>query len=355
MGRLLKAALAAAAVIALISPCAPAADPKTDIKELGRKVKAIEKQKETEHRRLAQIDRRIELTRRDMLEAEKKSKELKARMEEQKARIAASESTLREARRMLRRKWAAFYKGAYLDMVDILAAHPEYSGYVDAVIAHDLDRIEAYQKTKEDLQGQRDALDRITLQHEAALRDLDRAIRDLNERHDEKTRLIASLDAQKRDCENRIKALMKKLRERPTALPDRGMNKRIGELPWPVKGSLVRGFGISRDMGYAQISNGVDIEAQEGTPVKTIYSGRIAFYDTLPKFGNTMIIDHGGGLFTVYGHLMKALKAAGEEVKAQEEVALVGASGDVSRPTLHFEIRYKDKPQDPVRWLSSKR
>ncbi|HPP79276.1 MAG TPA: M23 family metallopeptidase [Deltaproteobacteria bacterium] len=52
---------------------------------------------------------------------------------------------------------------------------------------------------------------------------------------------------------------------------------------------------------------------------------------------------------------MKALKAAGEEVKAQEEVALVGASGDVSRPTLHFEIRYKDKPQDPVRWLSSKR
>jgi septal ring factor EnvC (AmiA/AmiB activator) len=121
-----------------------------------------------------------------------------------------------------------------------------------------------------------------------------------------------------------------------------------------VAGRIVQGFGISREKGYALISHGVDIEADEGAPVKTIHAGKIVFYNWVTNFGNTMIIDHGGSLYSVYGHLQKSLKSLGESVESREDVALVGQSGDVLRPTLHFEIRYNDKPQDPAKWLSRK-
>jgi septal ring factor EnvC (AmiA/AmiB activator) len=348
------AALAAALVILAPHLDGAASDTRSAIKELGLKVKAIEEQKKKEHTRLEEIDRSMARTGQKILEARRRSEELARKIEDHKTRIAAYETILREAQQSLRRKWVALYKGAYLDMADLVAAHPEYAGYVDAVILRDMMEMERYRRAKQGLVEQRNNLDRVSKEHEAVLRDLDRTIGELRSEHTEKARLLASLDRRKKDYEGRIQALMKKLQERPTALPNRGMSKRLGSLPWPVQGTVVRGFGITRDQGFAQISNGVDIEAQEGTPVKSVYSGRIVYYDALPKFGNTMIIDHGGGLYTVYGHLARALKSNGESVSAQEAVALVGSSGDVRRPTLHFEIRYKDKPQDPVQWLSRK-
>jgi septal ring factor EnvC (AmiA/AmiB activator) len=255
---------------------------------------------------------------------------------------------------MLRRKWVALYKGAYLDMADIVYTHGEYSGYIDAIISKNKDELMGYRKTREQLYNAKARLDNVSREQKDNLNMLQRKVGSLNGQREKKSVLLASLRKEKQSYQEEIQRLLKELQARKTYAPNRGMAKKMGDLPWPVAGRIVRGFGISREKGYALISHGVDIEADEGAPVKTIHAGKIVFYNWVTNFGNTMIIDHGGSLYSVYGHLQKSLKSLGESVGSREDVALVGQSGDVLRPTLHFEIRYNDKPQDPAKWLSRK-
>jgi septal ring factor EnvC (AmiA/AmiB activator) len=335
-----------------LSPTAWAKDESKKIKELDRKVKAIEEKHRAEEQRIRDIDRIISLTQGEISSVRERGRALNEKITAQKTQIGQYEKALRQSQGALRKKWLALYKGAYLDMVDVLSTRAEYSGYIDAIIAKNKEELAEYTQAKERLVAAKDRLDEASRAQKENLKELQDKVSVLNREHEKKAVLLASLRKEKRTYQGQIQRLLKQLQASRAKTPSRGMDKRMGDLPWPVKGTIVRGFGISTQDGYAQISNGVDIEVAEGTPVKTIHAGTVAYYNYVPKFGNTLIIDHGGGLFSVYGHLQKALKAAGDSVDAREDVALVGQSGDVDRPVLHFEIRHKDKPQDPVKWLS---
>lgn len=346
--------LALAVVTGLFALCGDclAKDESAAIKELGRKVKAIDQKQRTEEQRLRDIDRRISLTQEKVSSAREKAEAINEKIAERKAEIRRYQSALSQSQGALKQKWIALYKGAYLDMVDVLYTHAEYAGYVDIIISRNQEELTRYHRTREQLLRAKVRLDDASRAQRENLKVLEERIGALNTEHEEKARVLASLNREKKTYEEQIQGLLKKLRERKTEVPNKGMAKKMGDLPWPVQGTLVRGFGVSSDEGYAQISHGVDIEAADGAPVKTIHAGTVAYYNWMPKFGNTMIIDHGGGLFSVYGHLQKALKSTGDAVAAREDIALVGQSGDVLKPTLHFEIRFKEKAQDPVKWLS---
>jgi septal ring factor EnvC (AmiA/AmiB activator) len=335
-----------------LSLTAWAKDESRKIQELGRKVKAIDEKHQAEQQRIRDIDRTISLTQGEISSVREKGRAINEKIIAQRIQIGRYEKALVQSQGALRQKWLALYKGAYLDMVDVLSTRAEYSGYIDAIIAKNKEELAEYAQAKERLVAAKDRLDEASRAQKENLKELQEKASVLNEEHEKKAVLLASLRKEKRTYEGQIQRLLKQLQAGRAKSPSRGMDKRMGDLPWPVKGPIVRGFGISTQDGYAQISNGVDIEAAEGSPVKTIHAGTVAYYNYVPKFGNTMIIDHGGGLFSVYGHLQKALKTSGDSVNAREDVALVGQSGDVDRPILHFEIRHKDKPQDPVKWLS---
>jgi len=324
------------------------------IKELGKKVQAIDQKRRSEEQRLQDIDRNISSLQGEIASARDEAARINEKILQQKAQIQYYQRALRESQGMLKKKWIALYRGAYLDMADIVYSHAEYSGYIDAVIQENKDQLMGYRQTRQQLLDAKRRLDDTSRDQRENLKVLQGKALSLNDERQKKSVLLASLRRQKQTYQEEIQRLLKELQSRKTVTPNRGMDKKMGDLPWPVAGKIVRGFGISREQGYAQISHGVDIEADEGAPVKTIHAGRVVFYNWVTNFGNTMIIDHGGSLYSVYGHLQKPLKNTGESVEAREDVALVGQSGDVLRPTLHFEIRYQDKPQDPVKWLSRK-
>lgn len=345
-------ALAVLALILALSGTGLAKDESRTIKELGRKVQALDQKRRSEEQKLQDIDRRISSTQEEISSTRDRALLINEKIATQKAQIRMYQRALMQSQGALRQKWIALYKGAYLDMVDLLYTHGEYAGYIDAIITRNKEELSEYHRTRERLLQAKVRLDEASNAQRENLKMLEAKVGSLNSEHENKARLLASLSREKKTYEEQIQRLLKKLQERKSEVPNRGMAKRMGDLPWPVQGTIVRGFGITKDEGYAQISHGVDIEASEGAPVKTIHAGTVVYYSWIPKFGNTMIIDHGGGLYSVYGHLQKALKSNGEPVNAREDVALVGQSGDVMKPTLHFEIRFKDKPQDPVRWLS---
>jgi septal ring factor EnvC (AmiA/AmiB activator) len=123
-----------------------------------------------------------------------------------------------------------------------------------------------------------------------------------------------------------------------------------GRLPWPVQGRLSRSFGQPRG-GGALRWNGVMLAAEVGTPVRAVYHGRVAFSDWLPGLGLLVIVDHGDGYMSLYGHNEALLKEPGDWVTPGEAIAQVGDTGGQTGPALYFEIRHRGAPVDPRPWV----
>jgi septal ring factor EnvC (AmiA/AmiB activator) len=123
-----------------------------------------------------------------------------------------------------------------------------------------------------------------------------------------------------------------------------------GQLPWPVKGRLANKFGSVRVESAESTWDGVLIDASEGTEIRAITSGKVAFSDWLRGYGLLMIIDHGKGFMTLYAFNQSLYRQVGEWVDVGEVIASVGQSGGRSHSGLYFGIRNKGKPVDPLEW-----
>jgi murein hydrolase activator len=124
-----------------------------------------------------------------------------------------------------------------------------------------------------------------------------------------------------------------------------------GRLTWPVEGRLLERFGNPRPGGGATW-NGLLIGTAASAPVRAVHSGRVAFADWLRGYGLLLILDHGDGYLTLYGHNEALLKGVGDWVDASEPIARAGASGGASQNALYFELRQDGVAYDPRKWFA---
>lgn len=123
-----------------------------------------------------------------------------------------------------------------------------------------------------------------------------------------------------------------------------------GKLPWPVNGRLLANFGTTRGGDERTKWDGVLISASAGSQVRAVHGGRVVFADWLRGAGLLVILDHGNGYLSLYGHNQSLLKDAGDMVKAGDVIATVGTSGGQDTPALYFAIRQQGRPSDPAQW-----
>lgn len=125
-----------------------------------------------------------------------------------------------------------------------------------------------------------------------------------------------------------------------------------GSLRWPVQGPILISYGSPRT---AELKwKGTLIGASEGTQVKAVAPGQVVYADWLDGFGMLLVIDHGKGYMSLYGHNQSLLRQVGQSVEQGEPVALVGDSGGQDRPGLYFEIRYQGEAINPTKWLAKR-
>ncbi|SQH74487.1 Peptidase, M23/M37 family protein [Shewanella benthica] len=120
------------------------------------------------------------------------------------------------------------------------------------------------------------------------------------------------------------------------------------KLKWPTKGSIKSGFG-SRRSGQVKWK-GVTLSAPEGQTIAAIAAGKVIYADWLRGFGMVLVVDHGKGYMSLYGHAQTLLKNPGDSVNKGEPIALVGRSGGQTEPSLYFEVRHKGQAVDPARY-----
>ncbi len=122
---------------------------------------------------------------------------------------------------------------------------------------------------------------------------------------------------------------------------------------WPVEGQITASFGERIDPfnGEGAFHSGVDISAGVGSPVIAPADGAVTFADFLGGYGRAIMIDHGHGITTRYGHLSSFAVAAGQYIHRGDTIGYVGSSGRSTGPHLHYEVRINDAPVNPYKYL----
>ena len=159
--------------------------------------------------------------------------------------------------------------------------------------------------------------------------------------------------AQKQDTTPRhagSRTLEKPASPPPAEIGGSGFAALRGQLRQPVPGDISNRFGSSRAEG-AGTWKGVFIRTSTGAEIRSVASGQIVFADWLRGFGNLIIVDHGGGYMSLYGHNEALLKQVGTQVKAGDVIARAGNSGGNAETGLYFEIRRLGAPVDPAQWV----
>lgn len=151
-----------------------------------------------------------------------------------------------------------------------------------------------------------------------------------------------------------VEQVAQKIQPQPDNRPFRKMR---GQLPWPLDTDqgvkVLQAFGSEQYNGKLR-SRGLLLEANLGQAVRAVHSGRVVFSDWLRGFGLMVILDHGTGYMSLYGHNQTLLRDTGAWVHAGEVIATAGNTGGQKRTALYFEIRYKGRPTDPVSWVAKR-
>ncbi len=126
-----------------------------------------------------------------------------------------------------------------------------------------------------------------------------------------------------------------------------------GSFLWPVNGEITSGYGMRWHpiLGGYRKHNGIDIGADFGESVRASQSGTVILAQWFDGYGKTVILDHGGGVSTLYAHLSSILVSEGDFVSVGEDIAKVGSTGYSTGPHLHFEIRVQGVPQNPLKYF----
>lgn len=165
---------------------------------------------------------------------------------------------------------------------------------------------------------------------------------------------LAQMQRNEEELQRILQQLELALEEFPTAAPiiREPFAKLKGKLKWPIKGRHLHSFGSSRKLANLRW-NGVVIKAKEGANIRSIAHGQVIFSDWLRGYGLLLIIDHGDGYMSLYGHNQSLFKDVGDGVDRGEVIGLIGNSGGSAQSGLYFEIRHNSKPTNPRRWCKT--
>lgn len=163
---------------------------------------------------------------------------------------------------------------------------------------------------------------------------------------------IERLTQDREQLETLLRQLERRLARLPSPTEVIPFGQLKGKMSLPVAGRIAQQFGSQRVAGRLRW-NGMLIEADAGEPVQAIHYGHVVFADWLRGFGLMIIINHGDGYMSLYGHNQVLYRETGDWVTAGETIATVGDSGGQIEPGLYFEIRVSGKPENPQLWCKA--
>ncbi|MBO2554724.1 peptidoglycan DD-metalloendopeptidase family protein [Shewanella algae] len=307
---------------------------------------------------IADAARKVNQTENALSDAEKRLSELKQR--------AAQLDKLKESQQQtLAKQLTSAYLAGNHDYSKMLLNQQDTAtiermlAYYDFLNKARMQAIEQLKQTRQELsavqqseQQERNRLNKLVLDQKAQSKRLNQEQDQRQQTLKELQRTISSKASELEQLQIEEASLKRVVEQALTAMRDSpsmdGLTKSRGSLNWPTKGRIKNSFGSQRSGNVRW--KGVMLSAPEGQSISAVAAGKVIYADWLRGFGMVLVVDHGKGFMSLYGHAQALLKDAGDTVKAGEAVALVGRSGGQTEPGLYFEIRHKGQAVDPANY-----
>jgi septal ring factor EnvC (AmiA/AmiB activator) len=371
-------------------------------RELGRereKARQAGQKEAALARELARLDQDLKQKTQSLRDLEAKLRESSQRIVTLSREIASTETRLTRSRGLLKRRLRAIYKQGRFGYVRMLLSADDFSAagrrlkYLSAVAAQDQRLMLTYGATLADLSRKRAELERHKAEvadakekaaatrgqiaeeqrkrrillasvreekagHLAAVKELDASAKDLQalitrlQTEEERQRRASRAPARREGPRGEAPGGKEK-EEVPDPRDDGRFERLKGRLPWPAAGPLASTFGRQEHPRFRTVTfnRGIEIAAPEGRDIVAVADGTAIYADWFKGYGRLIILDHGGGYFTLYAHASEILARAGEGISRGQVIGRVGDTGSLEGPQLYFELRHRGKPQDPLAWL----
>jgi septal ring factor EnvC (AmiA/AmiB activator) len=290
-------------------------------------------------------------------------------------------------KQQIRQRLSSLYKAGEIGAVRVffsaesLPQMMENTRYMKAVLNYDKNLFAEYNSRIERLKQLKGSLERDVDRKEKIKADIEAKKQEIEEEKKEKSAYLGKVREDKKSYlsslkelqanARRLQAMIERLEARSRKsyskkdnksivggrplpiIPDKGFGAQKGRLSLPASGDIIERFGRHKhpEFNSYTVSNGISIAASQGADVHCVFDGQVIFADYFKGYGNMVIIDHGGGFFSLYAHAARIVKKVGTTVARNETVASVGDVDSTRGPMLYFEIRYQGKPVDPSPWF----
>jgi murein DD-endopeptidase MepM/ murein hydrolase activator NlpD len=236
---------------------------------------------------------------------------------------------------------------------------------LDQVTANDQDVIDQLNAAQEDFELRKVEAEVATAKADERRIDTEARLAELEATRSEQARLVADLDTRQSEVSAEIDAqaaseaeLTRIIVEAEARAAARSAGPSTGAAPgaaspnrtvggggciWPASGTVTSEFGNR----WGRLHAGIDIAAPTGTPIYAAQAGTVIFSGVQSGYGNVVIVSHGGGLITLYGHQSRVAASNGQAVGQGDNIGYVGNTGRSTGPHLHFETRYGGSPRNP--------
>ena len=314
---------------------------------------------EKDERRVDDVNTRVEDTIVAVGEAELAVEQQRRIVEESKDHLAELEAEADSVHDTSSGRVAELYKHALMDptLNSLLESSSTEQALSRAQVLNvvkygDQEALEQLLSSQTAVDAQRKVFEQQQRTFETALDQRQQVVQELEELRETYEKKIAACNEKvvKLEQEERIAASDEQ--DLASALAEQGVisippGVSAGGWAWPARGSVTSGFGYR----WGRLHAGIDIGAPTGTPIYAAKGGVVSFAGTMGGYGNIVVVDHGDGMTTRYGHQSQILSSVGQTVHPGDQLGKVGSTGNSTGPHLHFEVRINDQPQNPIGYL----
>ncbi|MHB0912105.1 MAG: murein hydrolase activator EnvC family protein [Armatimonadota bacterium] len=334
------------------------------MRSVQAKLHEVKKQQATAATELAYSEKRLRFTQISLSDIRSQLSDTRGRLSVTKQELAVIQKRLDERNKLLEGRLVDTYKHGNVSYLSVVLGAEDLSdllsrGYVvRKIFESDMELVEGIKEDKRAVEEHKAALEsqerkRSGLEREQAQLTRDaysqkvnraRIVRAINSDRAKYEQMLAELDQNSRQ----ISALIRS-RESTPAGRKSAEQKWTGSFIRPVSGRITSGFGMRYHpiLHERRMHTGVDLASPAGTPIKAAASGEVIYSGWFGAYGNAVIIDHGGGVTTLYGHQSSISVHTGQSVKQGQVIGKVGSTGWSTGPHLHFEVRKHGTPVSP--------
>ncbi len=356
-------------IFASLLPVAVAQSLSEKQEELNQQAQDAKAKIDAANEQLDDVSEKMRALQSDLDEANASYEDVKLRLDSANEQIAQkeqqlqdNEASLQKNKKYLQKRVRDIYMHGQVSYLDILFGAQDFSDFlmrmelIKRILRYDYNLIAAIHQehetilqTKADLETARSDIEKLFVEAKAKKDELD-------EKHAALAEMEDKLKYDKETSEKAYNEIMAASEQITQMLQSGASSSAVagtGQMIWPISGPVTSEFGWRTHpiYGNARYHSGIDIGGDYGMSIHAADSGTVSYAGWISGYGNTVIIDHGNGISTLYGHNQSLAVSVGQSVSQGETIAQCGSTGNSTGPHCHFEVRVNGEPTSPYNYL----